>query len=123
MNPPENFYRYELKGYPNIDQFGDPAEISWNLYMYKYDLLKKTPKGYWIGFKEFSCGLTWKKWISKTAKKRYAYPTEKEALNAYILRSKRRVEILEDQTKNTKYGIYLAEQKIKTLQKIAIQPR
>ena len=48
----------------------------------EYLVQKETPKGYWIS-------MSWskKKWISKTARKRYAYPTKAEALNYFILKS------------------------------------
>jgi hypothetical protein len=72
-----------------------------------FSLIKETPKGYWIGFKDIGSY----KWISKTSKKRYAYPTEKEALNNFILRTERRVKILNWQLQCCEIGLDIAKNK------------
>ena len=89
------FYRYVDRPYYN--------EIK----LEKLYLVRETEKGYWISYdrhyKEENEKLdtfVWantekKRWISKTSRKRYAYPTKKEALNSYIIRKYRQVEILE----------------------------
>lgn len=61
----------------------------------EYQLIKETPKGYWINvyYNEFN------KWVSKTSIKRYAYPTKKEALNSFIQRKIRQQGILKNQLK------------------------
>jgi hypothetical protein len=60
----------------------------------KFKVIKETPCGYWI--KLFDC-FDDKKWVSKTGKKRYAYPTEEEALTSFKARKRRQIEILESQ--------------------------
>jgi hypothetical protein len=44
-------------------------------------------------------------WVSKTAKKRYAYPTKDEALTNFIKRNERRVKILSRQVTVCKMSI------------------
>ena len=50
------------------------------------------------------------KWISKSSKKRYAYPTKEEALINYIKRTEKRLRILESQIKLCKTGLSQANE-------------
>lgn len=82
------FYRFETKltydGFYRIEE--------WNL-----KLVKETPKGYWISHYYNSNGLIGKPiWVSKTAKKRYAYPDREIALKSFIKRKERQIKILTD---------------------------
>ena len=112
------FYRYELVTYASM---GD-SDVAYNtlsaqvklfsnsrLVLSEYNLYKETPKGYWIGYR-YS-----KRWISKTGKKRYAYPTKKEALINYIKRTERRKEILENQAFACQLGINSAKNMLENL--------
>lgn len=75
-------------------------EISYNNKpeVWEYDIVKETPCGYWINdwrFKnahEINSILT--HWVSKTNYKRYAYPTQQEALESYIKRKEKHIEYL-----------------------------
>lgn len=93
------FYRYEAHETSSVDQFGDviPKLVpNPKLTLYTYNLHKETPKGYWIGY-GLHCPDNLRSnsiWVSKTAKKRYAYPTKEEALNNYIKRTEIRLKIL-----------------------------
>jgi len=69
------FYRYDMMRYTTGVQ----------LTLIKFRLLKETPCGYWITM-DFDTFYGWKKWIPKVSKKRYAYPTQQEALNSLIRR-------------------------------------
>jgi hypothetical protein len=71
----------------------------------EYDLIKETPKGYWIG-----TGFYYKKWIPKTSKKRFVYPTKEEALYNYMKRTEKRIKILETNFYTCKEGLELAKQ-------------
>lgn len=104
-----NFYRYTIWQTGGYDSEYDttwlnPPEVQ----VTEYKLMRETPKGYWIGHiwdtKPF-------KWISKTSRKRFAYPTKEEALNGFLIRTKRRIEILKSQ-------IYQAEQALMTAERI-----
>lgn len=87
------FYRYDDTVY---------ADIGVRVNKFEYELIRETPKGYWIN----AYG---EKWISKTAKKRFAYPTEEEALESFKARKKRQIEILEYQLRNARMALYRAE--------------
>lgn len=91
------FYRYE-----NV-RFVDRVRVQEIV----YDLVKETPKGYWIDW--------WgdKKWVSKTTKKRWAYPTREEAKTNFIARKNRQIEILTDKLKDAKDALYFADIDIK----------
>jgi len=71
-----------------------------------FRLFSETAKGYWIGY-GFDNGhsFSWKKWVSKTARKRYAYPTKEEALNNYVKRTERRIKILQAQIESCYKGL------------------
>ena len=107
------FYRYEARVYAEIDcdgEFCSPAIRIPKLELHEYDLLKETPKGYWIGYGGFGfSSLCWKKWVSKTAKKRYAYPSKEEAMTNYIKRTERRIKILKSQLEECKHGLRVAK--------------
>lgn len=44
----------------------------------EYNIIKETEKGFWIHVPGDN-----RKWVSKTAKKRFAYPTKEEAIIAF----------------------------------------
>ena len=73
---------------------------------YNFEILRETKCGYWI-----SVGLIIKKekWVSKTSKKRYAYPTKDEAMINFKTRTKRYMEILKSKLLHAEYALNLAE--------------
>ncbi len=105
------FYRYEVTFYNTV-----PI-----LELVTFVLLRETKCGYWISpsflrdynnlWKE-----QYKRWIPKKSKKRYAYPTKKEALVNYIKRSKMRLQYLERDIHRTTSGISQANRKLKQLE-------
>lgn len=77
------FYRYDARSYSTgCDDDGYGGSTYHVLDCHEYELVRETPKGYWI--KVFMQ----EHWISKTARKRYAYPTKEEALEGFIQRKK-----------------------------------
>jgi len=100
------FYRYDQINYEY------EAEVKLN----EYALLKETPCGYWIlsdpiyyhviSKPMFADGN--KRWISKTARKRFAYPTKAEALNSFKIRKERQIGILSGQLENAKEALQKA---------------
>ena len=112
------FYRYIIREYAVHDIDGEltsPTFPNPTVELYEYDLIKETPKGYWIGDKRFPELI--RKWVSKTSKKRYAYPTTKEALINFIMRNEKRVKILEYQTLSCKMAFGIAKKKKEKLNK------
>lgn len=100
-NKPIQFYRYEAIEYGDMlnDDKSKMLIPSVKLVLQTYKLTKETPKGYWINY-----GFTYgehlrihSRWVSKTARKRFAYPTKQEALDNYIARTNRRISILKGQ--------------------------
>lgn len=53
-----------------------------------FPVTKETPKGYWISV------FGTRKWVSKTARKRYAYDTKEGALESFRIRTTRRISFL-----------------------------
>jgi len=111
------FYRYEAVVYAEHDHDGElvaPAIRIPKIELREYRLIRETPKGYWIGFGgRFGSVFDWKKWVSKTAKKRFAYPTKEEAMQNYIKRTEMRIRILKSQLEESQYGL----QNAKSMQK------
>jgi hypothetical protein len=105
-----NYYRY------NDPLVYDEYSYSNNLYLEEYEVIKKTPCGVWILFPDKNIWNTktnkydlGKKFIleqsiyNKTiTKKRFAWPTKKEALNSYIHRKTYQIGILENKLENAK---------------------
>ncbi len=83
---PDKLYRYEAVRYSIVlhaetETYGISSP---KLVLSEYNVVAETPKGYWLSFLFGSKD----KWTSKTARKRFAYPTKEEALSSYIARKK-----------------------------------
>lgn len=82
------YYRYDFE-----------ASIQEEVKLYPIKVLKDTPKGVWV---LDNWSPTKKRFIRHDAVKKYAYPTHQEALNNLIERTKKRVNILENDLYNAK---------------------
>lgn len=89
MTIPEKLYRYHDFATTN----GVGVQES------EFPVTKETPCGYWIDW--------WgtKKWVSKTARKRFAYPTKEEAETSFIARKRCQIKILEGQLRQAKAAL------------------
>ena len=103
------FYRYETVTYASGDEYFESHGIT-KLEIREYNLYKETPKGYWIGYGYLGKLSSKGKWVSKTSKKRYAYPTKEEAIVNYIKRTEKRIGFLNNNLHQCKKGIELAKQ-------------
>ena len=116
------FYRYEVVEYAEHDIDGElvsPLIPNPKLELREYDLFKETPKGYWIGYGSLGYSrYNWKKWVSKTCKKRFAYPTTEEAIINFVKRTERRIGILDSQLTACKISLNLAKMKENEIQSI-----
>jgi len=90
------FYRYDIVHY-------DHPHRSIKLYCTEYNLIKKTPCGYWINGKWG----TDKRWVSATARKRFAYPTKKEARINFQARKQKYKRILKARLDETEESLRL----------------
>jgi hypothetical protein len=103
-----DFYRFELFRY--AEQGNAKLELN------TYQLIKETQKGYWIGYLNdygYQIG-DWQKWVSKTSKKRFAYPTKELALTNFIKRTQRRILIMKSILQDCEYTLNLANLKEKS---------
>jgi hypothetical protein len=85
-------YRYEdTKVCTGWDE--DPCH-NWkvSIYLREYPVLRVTRTGGWI-----KRGWNTERFVSATGRKRFAYPTEKEAWTSFLVRKRRRVEYLASQ--------------------------
>jgi len=103
------FYRYDIRRYSTSADDYDNSHTITDLNLTVYLLHKETPKGYWIGYGALNTWHGESKWVSKTSKKRFAYPTKAEALNSFIKRTEKRVKILEDQVGICNIGLAKAK--------------
>lgn len=88
------FYRYYSYQNAVIDRDGEyarPSFIDPKIGCYEYLVVKETTKGYWISRSGFEYG---KRWVSKTSRKKYAYPTKEQAWDNFMRRTERRIKIL-----------------------------
>ncbi len=76
----------------------------------EFNLIKETPCGWWIQRMDQWNYLTEnKRWVSKTTRKRYAYPTKEEALVNFKARKRRQIAILEYQLDRAKQEQIIAK--------------
>lgn len=86
----EIFHRYDDLSYaPPVDEFDNPMGAgSHELLHTTYRVIKRTAKGAWIDL-----GFGDKRFVLLTARKRYACPTQAEALESFIHRKERQATI------------------------------
>jgi hypothetical protein len=106
----EIYYRYESRFYVSLSDddyqsvnnlFGTSCEVAFE----EYEVFKKTAKGVWVQDK-YGCG--YKKFILNKAKKRFAYPTKKQALESFIKRKQSQLKHLERGLRDTNYALQIA---------------
>lgn len=83
-NPPTKLYRFTY-------YTGSYEQVTLELQI--LDIVAYTPAGYWIGTicKAFPKYTTKEKWIGANSRKRFAYPTVREALQSLIIRKRKHV--------------------------------
>jgi hypothetical protein len=80
----------------------------------EYTITSLTPKGAWIS----PVGWYWRpkfKFMLAKARKRFAHDNEKDALESYVARQKRRIAILEYQLSKSRRGMALAKTKLEQI--------
>ena len=108
MNPTK-MYRYEDRRVSRgVDEFDDPYPgFDSHIYLHDYDVTKVTDKGVWIRAFCEEKG----KFVLLSGKKRYAHPTEEEALTAFIYRKKSQLGYLRGNVQHVESVIRQAEHK------------
>ena len=99
-------YRYEDVSYGVLNEWEEVAGSYVKVHEREFEVTKETPKGYWI--KLFSC-FNDKKWVSSTARNRFAFPTKEEAIVNFEARKKRQIQILEARLKKAKEALNFVE--------------
>lgn len=94
--------RYTSSTTIHNDEF--PLILTTELHVERYSVIRETPCGYWIRT------LFTKRWTSKTATRRFAYPTEKEALHNFIRRKQRQKCILRTQIEIASHALAMAKE-------------
>ncbi len=74
-------------------------------------ILSLTQKGYWISDSEYPYNGVPKRWVSNSGRKRYAYPTEAEALFAFKARTQRAIIILKSNLQQAQNYLSAIEKK------------
>lgn len=96
----------KLYRYVNMD-YGIGPKISLDSYL----VIKETPCGYWIPKWSLISYIEGdpKRWVSKTSRKRFAYPTAEEAMINFKARKKRQILILTSQLESAKLALQNVE--------------
>jgi len=118
------FYRYETvdRTPTSYDINGEviPNRNHWDirLELQTFNLVKETKKGYWIcsgnpnqvnKLKEEAY------WVSKTAKKRFAYPSKEQALKSFICKKELQIKILNMRLSEAISGKRMAKHELEKL--------
>jgi len=98
QNPTENtLYRYRTVN----------TAIGVKLSIEEFQIVKHTPKGIWITPKNMSFD---KRFVLLKARKKYAHFTQEEALESFVARTSRRVQLLKNQLANSELALLYAKQ-------------
>ena len=106
MEPNTNYlYRYEdIKYSLGVDEYDEPIPgCTIRVNKHQYAITKRTPKGAWIKY-----GFD-KKFVLLTARKKYACLTSEEALESFKARKQRQIAILDNNIRNAKRALQLAD--------------
>lgn len=108
----ETFYRYEMKVYipASYDMNGEYNGSIYNLRSItieclEFNLHKETAKSWMIGYGTLAKLHSKSRRVSKTSKKKYAYPTKKEAIEDFILRTRKRLQYLNNDVEDCTFAI------------------
>lgn len=105
------FYRYESDSYySGGDEDGYGGMFFHRIVLKEFDLEKETPKGYWIR------GFMTRKWVSKTHRKRFAFPSKLEAIQSFIIRKEWAVHYADARTIRQQKFLSLGQAELNILQ-------
>ena len=101
-------WRLEARSYSRIEDADAELYSSYTvLEMYWFAVMRRTPKGCWILADQGD------RFVRLDARKRFATPTIKEAVESFIARQRRRERIYTHRLQQTKDNLYNATQYIK----------
>jgi len=107
----EVLYRAEVSLFGTLDEFDNPVGCRGSVRIDKYYVVKKTPNGCWV-----TLGLCCPVHFVRTgARKRFAWPTEREALESLVARMRNYVGHCERRLKEAKAKLSAAEDYVNAL--------
>lgn len=80
----DTYYRFEDKRYSVADEYGDHSYTRLDVELYRFEVVKRTPKGVWLLPRRF---------VLNSAHKRYACPSIKEAWASFVARKEKEARI------------------------------
>ena len=88
-------------------RYDDPMDLEFReLTLRKFDVISKTPRGFWINRLPYGYK---KKWVKDGGKNIFAYASQKEALKNYIERKKFQVDVKQFQLEQARKNLNNAE--------------
>lgn len=75
----------------------------------EYDQIKETPCGVWLRYSRWAF-YSKQHWMKKGARKKFACPTKEEALESFVARKRRQLDILRYQTERAEEALARAKQ-------------
>lgn len=105
----EVWYRYDNYTTASADKHGKILSTQVHIHCTDYRVIKTTPKGVWLGDEWLGHVTGPKRFVLRDARKRFACPTKKEALESFLARKKRQRSILSAQISDVADAIALAE--------------
>lgn len=106
MSENQKLYRVEGRSYASFsDEYTNRLTSRESLELMEYLVVRETPKGFWIQRHPESR----LRWLSKTAKRRFASQTVDGAHQDFVARKKRQQSILEARVRKVRTFIAMAE--------------
>ena len=102
----DTWYRYEERRYGVANEFDEVVSTYVKLELIELKVTKVTPKGVWV------TRFMTPRFVLLAANKRYAQPTQAEALESILARKARQIRILESQVKQAREVTVLAQREL-----------
>lgn len=107
---------YRIEDYlesAGVDEFDNPlGPPRVRVAIREFEVDRRTPKGVWI-----SRGFMGRRFVLKSARKRYACPTLAEALESFIARKRKQISIYSKRIANAELALMLAAQDVDVFHK------
>ena len=99
---------YRIEWSPSIEDVNESLWVqSYKLTLFKLNVIRETPCGYWI--RPYNSSYLREKWVVKSGKKRYAYDTIQGARTNFIKRNEKRLSILKNQIETVEKSLELVK--------------
>lgn len=113
----QKLYRYEITSYVYYDDDLGPCRSCQKSQLRVFYVFKETEKSFRIAADWDKDG-QYLKTVRKNARKKFAWPTEKEAAQSLLARKKKQIQILEEQLKRAKNGFWIADELVRKFDKL-----